>query len=315
MEEELQTGRRERRKKKRSRRRKLFLLFLLVVLIAGIYTIFQYVSGYLSADSEELTTGSFDADPAHPDYENILVLGVDARNEGPSRTDTMILVSHNKKTDEVKLTSFMRDIYADIPDYQSYKLNTAFYLGGVDLLADTLRHMFGVKIHHYAMVDFQNFEQIVDIAAPNGVEIDVEKAMSEKIGVSLEPGVQDLNGKELLGYARFRADNEGDFGRVRRQQQVITAMKDELISVSAIPKLPKLAGAVQGYMETDMKMGEQVKLAAEVALFGGGEFERMTVPIEDGYNYATYPQAGSVLEIDLEANRNALEEFLGQELD
>lgn len=209
----------------------------------------------------------------------------------------------------------MRDIYADIPGYQSYKLNTAYYLGGTDLLADTLRNMFGVEIHHYAMVDFANFEQMVDIAAPNGVEIDVEKDMSEKIGVSLEQGVQVLNGKELLGYARFRADNEGDFGRVRRQQQVLAAMKDAFISPAAIPQYPKLAGAVNGYIQTDLTTAAQVKLAIQLALSGGSDLERLTVPVEGSYSYGNYSHAGSVLDIDLEQNRNALSEFLSQPLD
>ena len=173
----------------------------------------------------------------------------------------MMLVAHNKETNDVKVVSFMRDIFAEIPGYQSYKLNTAYYLGGVDLLADTLRNMFGVEIQHYALVDFSSFEKLVDIAAPNGVEIDVEKDMSENIGVSLTQGEQRLNGKELLGYARFRADNEGDFGRVRRQQQVLAALKEEMISISAIPKFPKLAGAAQGYVQTDMPVLDQVKLA------------------------------------------------------
>ena len=224
------------------------------------------------------------------------------------------MVTHDRENNEVKITSFMRDIYADIPGYQSYKLNTAYYLGRVDLLASTLREMFGVEIHNYALVDFQSFETLVDIAAPGGVEIDVEKEMSEKIGVTLSPGVQNLNGQELLGYARFRSDNEGDFGRVRRQQQVIAALKDELISVSSIPKLPKLAGAAQGYVQTDMPLVDQLKLATQLGTGGSSEIERLTIPVEGGYSYANYPQAGSVLEIDIEQNRRALEEFLSQPL-
>src|SRR5690606_37550652 len=135
-----------------------------------------------------------------------------------SRSDTMMLLSRNKETNEIKLVSFMRDIYADIPGYKSYKLNTAYYLGGVQLLKDTLNTMFDIPIHHYAIIDFESFESLIDILAPNGIEIEVEKDMSEQIGVTLTQGVHDLNGKELLGYARFRQDAEGDFGRVERQQ-------------------------------------------------------------------------------------------------
>lgn len=314
MEEELQPARRDRRRKKRFRFRGIILLLLLAVIAAGVYVFLQFQSGSKLAESAEQVPVTFNGDPENSEYQNILVLGVDSRGEEKSRTDTMMLLSHDKKTDEVKLTSFMRDIYAEIPGYQSYKLNTAYYLGGADLLADTLRNMFGIEIHHYAVIDFKNFEQLVDIAAPDGVEIDVEKDMSEKIGVSLTEGVHQLNGKEVLGYARFRADSEGDFGRVRRQQQVLAAMKEELISPAAIPKYPKLAGAVQGYIQTDVPASEQVKLAVKLALGGGSELERLTIPVEGSHSYNNYQHAGSVIEIDVEQNRQALSEFLSQPL-
>ena len=293
---------------------KLFLLLILLLIGTGIYFFIQYQQGQDIAGETEIEPEPFEGDENNSGYQNILVLGVDSRGEAQSRTDTMMMVTHDRENNEVKITSFMRDIYADIPGYQSYKLNTAYYLGGVDLLASTLRDMFGVEIHNYALVDFQSFETLVDIAAPNGVEIDVEKEMSEKIGVTLSPGVQELNGQELLGYARFRSDNEGDFGRVRRQQQVIAALKDELISVSSIPKLPKLAGAAQAYVQTDMPLVDQIKLATQLGTGGSGEIERLTIPVEGGYSYANYPQAGSVLEIDIEQNRRALEQFLSQPL-
>ncbi|KOF11368.1 transcriptional regulator [Planococcus glaciei] len=313
MEEELKPSR-SRRKRKRLRFRGILFLLLLAIVAVGIYAVVQFQSGYKLAENTDLPKMEFDGDPENADFQNILIIGVDSRGEEKSRSDTMMLMSHDKNTDEVKLTSFMRDIYADIPGYQSYKLNTAYYLGGANLLADTLREMFGVEIHHVAQIDFANFEQMVDIAAPNGVEVDVEKDMSEKIGVSLKKGVHDLNGKELLGYARFRADNEGDFGRVRRQQQVLAALKDEMISVSAIPKYPKLAGAVQGYIETDLPTSDQVKLAIELAKSGKSDIGRLTVPVKGTFWDARYPDAGAVLEIDVEQNRQALSEFLSQPL-
>ncbi|WP_033541688.1 LCP family protein [Planococcus sp. CAU13] len=313
MEEERQL-RGRRRKKRRVRKRAILFMLLIMMLAAGAYFFMQYQSGKKLAEETELPEVEFENDEDNKGFENILVLGVDSRGEEKSRTDTMMLVAHNKETDDVKVVSFMRDIYAEIPGYQSYKLNTAFYLGGVDLLADTLRNMFGVEVHHYAMVDFESFEKLVDIGAPNGVEINVEKDMSEKIGVTLTQGTHRLNGKELLGYARFRADNQGDFGRVARQQQVLAALKDEMISLSAIPKFPKLAGAAQGYIKTDMPALDQVKLATDIALGGTGEIERLTIPVEDSYSNARYSHAGAVLEINIEQNRQALSEFLDQPL-
>lgn len=314
MEEEREL-RGKRRKKRRFRKRGFLLLLLIVMLAIGAYFFMQYQSGKKLAEESDLPEVEFNNDEANGDFENILVLGVDSRGEEKSRTDTMMLVAHNKQTNDVKIVSFMRDIYADIPGYQSYKLNTAFYLGGVDLLADTLRNMFGVEIHHYALVDFSSFEKLADIAAPNGVEIDVEKDMSELIGVSLTQGQQRLNGKELLGYARFRADSEGDFGRVRRQQQVLAALKDEMVSITAIPKFPKLAGAAQGYVQTDMPLLDQVKMGTDMATGGSEGVERLTIPVENSFSNASYPQAGAVLEIDLEQNRQALSEFLAQPIE
>jgi len=210
--EEQAPNRRSTRKKRKFRLGRFFMTIIFFLLIGIIvFSILQYKGGKDLASTKEQRAIVFTGDPIdlkNPSIENILVLGVDIDDNGKSRSDTMMLVSWNKETNEVNLVSFMRDIYAQIPGYKSYKLNTAYYLNGVQLVKDTISSMFGVPIHHYALIDFENFESLVDIVAPNGVEIEVEKAMSEKIGVSLEPGFQQLNGQELLGYARFRADEK-----------------------------------------------------------------------------------------------------------
>lgn len=300
----------ERQTKRKFRYGRLFLLLLIIALIITTFSTFQYWSGYHATAEDTAGQIDFTGDEPNGDFENVLLLGSDARGEEPSRTDTIMIASWNKRTSEVKVISFMRDIYAAIPGYEDYKLNTAYYLGGVELLKETLSDMFGIPIHHYALIDFQSFEQLVDVAAPKGVEIDVEKEMSEEIGVTLMPGVQRLNGQELLGYARFRADEEGDFGRVRRQQQVIGALKEEFIGPLAIAGYPKLAGAVQGAVQTDMAASDQLSKAIKFALFGGGEVERLTIPAEGTYSTGSYSHAGSVLELDLEANRQVIQTFL-----
>lgn len=292
------------------------ILFLLIIGIS-VFSFVQYKAGQKLASAVEQKDIEFTGDPLdvkNPSIENVLVLGVDTRGEEQSRSDTMMLVSWNKETDEVNVVSFMRDIYAEIPGYKSYKLNTAYYLGDVQLVKDTISGMFGVPIHHYALIDFHNFESLVDVVAPNGVEVDVEKAMSEKIGVSLEPGVQQLNGKELLGYARFRADSEGDFGRVARQQKVIEALKDEVLSPTNAVHYPKFAGAIQGYVQSDYSTTDEVRKVLSLAFSGGVEINKLTIPIEKSYDYGSYPGVGSVIEINLEENKAALSEFIGMPL-
>ena len=304
---------RQRRYKKRKLRKGRVLIAALLVLVASIvaYGYSQYQAGLkLAEDAAPIVEiEEFVPDEKEGGAVNYLLLGVDSRGEEKSRTDTMMLVSWQKKTDEIKLVSFMRDIYADIPDYGRSRLNTAFYVGGVQLTKDTITEMFDVPIHHYAIIDFKSFESLIDILAPDGVEIDVEKDMSTLIGVSLKQGVHKLNGQELLGYARFRHDAEGDFGRVERQQQVIGALKDELLSLENSKNLPKLVGAAQGYVTTDVSSADQLKTVLSMAV-GGIHVSKMTIPAQGTYTDLRVSGLGAVLDIDEEANKQLLHDFL-----
>ncbi len=300
-------------KKKMRKGRLILAIFLILIISVTTYGIYQYQQGLKIAKGdkiEPIAPVEFKADVKHETVKNYLILGVDARGEEKSRTDTMMLLSWNQKTNTIKMVSFMRDIYADIPNHQSYKLNTAYFLGGLQLLKDTLNNMFDIPIHHYALIDFKNFESLVDIIAPNGVEIDVEKDMSKNIEVQLKKGKQHLNGKELLGYARFRMDAEGDFGRVARQQKVIEALKDQIISVNSIINIPKFVGATQGYVTTDVTNKEQLETVMKIFTSGGVEVEKLTIPQEGSYTSKSYSHAGDVLQIDVEKNKQILHEFL-----
>jgi len=307
----MENNRRPIKTKRKIRKGRLFFtIFLILIISLTSYGIYQYRQGLKLASEDKIEPQEFQADIKHDTVENYLILGVDSRGEEKSRTDTMMLLSMNHETNTLKLVSFMRDIYADIPNHRSYKLNTAYYLGGVQLLKDTLNNMFDIPIHHYALIDFKNFETLVDIIAPKGVEIDVEKDMSENIDVELKKGLQRLNGKELLGYARFRMDAEGDFGRVARQQKVIEALKDEIVSISSIKNIPKFIGATQGYITTDVTNKEQLELMIKIITAGGVGIEKLTIPQEGTFTYKNYSHAGEVIQIDVEQNKQILHDFL-----
>lgn len=312
-EEKLRRYQPKVRKKRRLKYKNIFLL-LGVILLFGIgYAVVQFKSGQKLADSsgtaitesEDFIGDNFDGGRL-----NVLLLGIDSRDGEQARSDTMMIVSWDQQSNDVKVVSLMRDIYAEIPGYRQYKLNTAYYLGGAQLAKETISTMFDIPIHHYAVVDFENFESLIDILAPNGVEIDVEKNMSELIDVSLTKGEQKLNGKELLGYARFRQDAEGDFGRVRRQQQVIHALKDEMFSLSAATQLPKFVGALNSYVATDMSSSDQLQYIVKAAVGGGVETASLTIPVEGTYDFKSYAHAGSVIVLDQEANIATLHDFL-----
>lgn len=301
------------RKRRRLKYKNIFLLLMIIVFAFAGYAIYQFKSGQKLAESSGTAiqaSEDFIGDELNGERLNVLLLGIDSREGEQARSDSMMVVSWNQQTNDVKVVSLMRDIYADIPGYKQYKLNTAYYLGGAQLAKETISTMFDLPIHHYAVVDFQNFESLIDILAPNGVEIDVEKDMSELIDVSLTKGVQQLNGKELLGYARFRHDAEGDFGRVRRQQQVIGALKDQMFSLSTATQLPKFVGALDSYVATDMTSAKQLQYVLKAAVGGGVETASLTIPVEGEYTFKSYSHAGSVIVIDQEANNAALQEFL-----
>lgn len=308
---------RRSRKKKLRVGRVIFLFVFLFMIGIGVYALVQFNIGKSVTKGNEIDPGLFEGDsidPNQPTVENFLLLGVDDDGSDQSRTDTMMVLSWDKSSGTIRAISLMRDIYAEIPGYKSYKLNTAYYLGGIQTAKDTISGMFGIPIHHYAIVDFENFESIVDLAFPKGVEINVQKEMSEQIGVTLTPGVKKLNGQELLGYARFRADSEGDFGRVRRQQEVISALKQEAVDPAMIARTPKVLGALSNYIETDLTEKDAIVRVMRVMMSKGVEVETITIPIEGSYSFNSYSHAGSVIEINLETNRKAIAEFFGTPL-
>ncbi|WP_249664103.1 LCP family protein, partial [Lysinibacillus sp. D4B1_S16] len=108
-------------------------------------------------------------------------------------------------------------------------------------------------------------------------EMDVEKVMSENIGIELKQGVHHLNGQELLGYARFRHDAEGDFGPVARQQKVIEALKNELLAPANVLHLPKFVGAEQGYITTDNSSAEEIQQVLKLLPKGKVNIEKASI--------------------------------------
>ncbi|WP_313800053.1 LCP family protein [Cytobacillus sp.] len=285
---------------------------LLVVCVAAIgYFVYQYQAGVSMAESVEHQEYEFNGEKSLDDKVNVLLLGVDAQSdEGKSRTDSIMVAQYDPKAGSAKIISIMRDIYTEIPGYKNYKINTAFYLGGPELLRETLKNDFDLDIEYYALIDFTGFEKMVDALAPEGIEIDVEKKMSANIGVSLEPGLQRLNGKELLGYSRFRKDAEADFGRVRRQQQVINALKDELLSANGVVKLPKLIGTAQPYIQTNLQTADLLTIMTSVAMHLPEKIETLTVPVQNSYTDVRYEGVGLALDIDFEKNKEAIQSFL-----
>ncbi|ARJ51809.1 LCP family protein [Staphylococcus lutrae] len=305
---------------KRGKKRKIrkwpfiILALILVLLVIVMYCISSYKSGLEVATSKHQAPKlhQFNGVSKNDGKATILILGADREDGGVSRTDSIMIAQYDYIKKDMKIISIMRDIYADIPGYNSYKINAAYSLGGPELLRKTLKSNLGVDVEYYATLDFKGFEAMIDELAPSGIPINVEKDMSEKIGVSLKKGYHRLNGKELLGYARFRNDPEGDFGRVRRQQQVMTALKQELVQPSSIFKAPKLAGIMRGYVSTDMPDSAIYQTGFSFIVRGDKDIKTLSVPVKGSYENITTNDGGSALGIDKAENKKRIQAFLNE---
>ncbi|GEL76888.1 LCP family protein [Tenuibacillus multivorans] len=315
----------EKRKRQRKRRRKtIYSIILVLFLSAIIFTIYEYWSANNEAkkeaeeiiDSEQQEENIDNFQPEEPldDTINVLLLGEDSDKYGNSRTDTIMIGQYDPEYDRAKLVSIMRDTFVKIPDHGYNKINASYAIGGPELLRKTIKENFDIDIHYFAYVNFRGFERIVDTIAPDGVEINVEKRMyyydeAGDVNINLQPGVQKLDGETLLDYARFRNDYESDFGRVRRQQQVMSALKDEMLSFTSIPKLPSAIGTIEPFITTNMGIPQITKFATDFLMNTPDEIETMRIPIEGSYRNKNYEHAGAVLEINLQENVEAFKEF------
>lgn len=297
-------------KKKRSWKR---ILVMILVALLG-YSVIAFGVGNIAAKTDssmpKMETQEFNGAASENGSKNILLLGSDTRDNISGRSDSMMVLQVDGRG-KPKLVSFMRDMYVNIPGVGENKLNAAYAYGGADLVRQTLKENFGIDCRYYAMVDFQTFEKGVDALFPRGVQIDAEKDMSAYIDEPITKGPQRMNGHTLLNYARFRMDEEGDFGRVRRQQQVMQSVFGQLKNPLVLLRGPYAAGKIWGYLSTDMPnmfvLGNLFNFAKAV-----GGIERLTLPVDDSWSYIDTANAGSALAVDTAQNAQAVQDFLGK---
>jgi polyisoprenyl-teichoic acid--peptidoglycan teichoic acid transferase len=309
---------RSERKKKRKGLRNFFIMTMLVLVAGVVYGIAQYNSGKSLANDglakEDPLFDEFEgADPQFGEI-NVLLLGSDSRGDEDARADTLMIAHYNQTTQQAKLVSIMRDTYVDIPEYGNHKINAAFTLGGPELVRKTIKQNFDIDIHSYAIVDFTGFSKIVDVIAPDGIEVDIPYAMSHGIGMTLQPGNQILDGEQLLGYVRFRHDIKSDFGRVERQQEALSKLKDQAVSIHSIMNLPKLLGVVEPYVNTNVDSRTILTIGKGLLIGKSEKIETLRIPVENSFEDKRVA-AGQVLSINFEKNKQALQQFLSTEDD
>ena len=202
---------------------------------------------------------------------NLMVIGRD--RDYDDRTDQvlktrarsdMLMVAHldfAKKT--VSLLSIPRDTRARIPGFGVTKINAAHQKGGPLLTEQTVQENFGIPSDNYITLDFEGFEQAIDILG--GVDLAVDKKMDYddnwgRLHIHLKPGFQHLNGAQAMGFVRFR-HSDSDLVRTRRQQALIAALKTKLRSPQTLTEIGPLLDAIDRHVDSDLTTDQKTALA------------------------------------------------------
>lgn len=299
-------------------------LFLVVFIIYSVVALSLINKVEIAEDGERIS-------PSHSlmsssSVRNILLIGTDSRGEDRGRSDSMILLSINSKTNTINMVSLMRDTYVDVPGYGGCKLNAAYSYGGPELLMDTIEENFCIEIDDYVTVNFLSFASIVD--AVGGVEIEVSDSEAEAINVLLDSnegvsmfgqpdesdyldgaGTYKLNGKQALCYSRLRKVGNADFERTERQRKVLSGIMKNVSSLNPL-KLGSVAGEALPSITTNMSKGSMYLLSLRLPSFViGYDIEQLRIPAEDTY-WGSDIDGQSVLEIDTDANIDLIEKEL-----
>jgi polyisoprenyl-teichoic acid--peptidoglycan teichoic acid transferase len=252
--------------------------------------------------------------------DNIILAGTDARSkETDSRTDSIMMATIDRTNKEVKLTSFMRDMYVPITGYKkNYKINTAYFLGGPDLLIQTLNQNFNTNAEYYVTIDFSAFKTLVDKF--NGINIDVKPYEINQMNKYIKEenwhnpdfiktaGLQHLNGQQALSYCRIRKVGNNDYERTERQRTVLSLLIQKARKES-IFELPGLLNTILPYIKTNIPSSKLLAFGMSAYKFGNSSVNTIRVPIDGTYSSQVI-DGQDVLLPDLQKNTNLLNKFI-----
>ncbi|MDE6424554.1 MAG: LCP family protein [Ruminococcus sp.] len=308
-------------------RKVIMTLFTILVVLFGVYscTAFTIINkvGKQETGERSRTAGAL----SRSYVKSVLVIGTDGRSmEEQGRSDSMILLSFNSRSNKIILTSFMRDCYVNIAGYGMDKLNAAYSYGGAELLMDTIESNFNIKINDYVTVNFISFAGLID--AVGGIDIDVSADEAQEINnilfsevnqlmgddqwadfLEIIDGKIHLNGKQALSYARIRYVGNSDFERTSRQREVITKIIPKIINPVSVSRVAK---NVIPQVNTNMSSLGMYLLSLKIPFSVGYDIEQIQIPAENTF----YPEdvwcydgtIQSVLQVDFDANHNILED-------
>ena len=327
--------RHDKRNKKSKKKRRftfkklLLILILLILIIFGLLSalILHYIGLMNLVDTGDRVANSASVISSDK-VENILIIGSDSRTEDErARSDSMILLTINKDSKQLVQTSFMRDMYVEIPGFGENKINAAFNNGGPELVMDTIEQNFNIQIDHYIQIDFFSFIDIIDALGGLDIEIsDAEaQAMTDPLGeqnkyLENERGTDYLkkggkihmNGNQALAYARIRhisGTTGTDFGRTDRQRKVLNMIIDKIKS-AGIFDINKMLENVFPQITTNMTKNQLYFLSLRAPFILGYERIELRIPYGDEdstsdkryWEYGTGAGGSSIMIVDFEKN-------------
>jgi LCP family protein required for cell wall assembly len=266
----------------------------------------------------------------------VLVMGLDPDPDGPDgdvpRTDTMVLLSVDPLAKTAAMLSIPRDLWVYLPETgSSHKINTAYRWGelrdleggGPGQAMRSVSRLVGVPVEYYVLLDFNAFARLVD--AMGGLDMHIREEITvDPLGpgntVTLEPGVQTLSGAVALAYARNRRTENGTFDRAGRQQEVILAIRRQVLDFDMLPGLvaraPALYRQLSAGLRTNLTLDQAVRLAWLAAQVPDEAIRRSVFDLHKDFIYRTIETEGGpqdVLILRPERMKRLREEVFGEE--
>lgn len=242
-----------------------------------------------------------------PDIENVLVIGIDGNdidNEG-HRSDTMLVVSINTKTEQVKLVSIMRDIWTYFPNRNSWnKINASYAFGGPGQTVNIINESFGLDIREYMVMDFSGFKEIIDILG--GVTVKISDDEAKKIPGISGAGTYQLTGEQALAYSRIRKI-DSDFVRVQRQRNVLLALFSGMRKQDPITQYQLAIDSLE-HLRSNIPGEDITSRFLEIALKIDSSMDQMTIPGTGMYK--VHSEGTWYMSLKWEAQNEVLHDFL-----
>ena len=296
------------------------VILAVILLIVGVYgsiiwKFYKDTVDIVPADEVDPKAKSVkiaEADQKDDEVYNVLLVGTDSRdpNSDMGRSDSMMLVSFNKKENKSTVVSFLRDSLVDIDGYGKSRLGHTYAYGGVGLTINTINKTYDLDIQNYITINFENLVGIIDEIG--GVKVYISEEEAEYYRQNGMPNIESgdviLTGSQALAHARNRTLGS-DFERTRRQRSVMYGIYRKVMEDKDPSSILSLINYCMNQVETNMSVTEIYDMAKDVLAVDNLKMQQASLPQDGTYTDITY-EGMAVLEIDFDANKKFLEELL-----